>query len=198
MTDIQRQCSACGSAFTAHRKKAYRCRPCDARRVREWGAKKAAGLTGSARVNDLSSLKSRTLVTADGCWEWQGKVIYSGYGEAHYQNRQMQAHRAMWLASGRPIPNGLQLDHLCRNRRCCNPDHLEPVTCAENIRRGWAARGRNPLADRCGRGHRYDDGNTYYHRGQRYCRACNRLHAANSRARQQRRGLPHPDVGTPQ
>lgn len=71
-----------------------------------------------------------------GCWNWNMSTYPSGYGCVGYQGRLHPAHRVSWMESRGEIPEGLFLDHLCRNKRCVNPDHLEPVTNAENIRRG--------------------------------------------------------------
>lgn len=79
-----------------------------------------------------------------GCWTWTGRIT-KGYGEHIYREggrkRYIGAHRAVYLASGREIPDGLQLDHLCRNTVCVNPEHLEPVTGKENVRRAMEATG---------------------------------------------------------
>lgn len=72
------------------------------------------------------------------CWTWIGSTD-RGYGVFGAQGRYFRAHRWAWEALVGPIPEGLHLDHLCRNPSCVNPDHLEPVTQAENIRRGHAA-----------------------------------------------------------
>lgn len=74
-----------------------------------------------------------------GCWNWIGRVDRYGYGCLRLQltgrRRQLGAHRAAWIAFRGPVPDGLTIDHLCSNVLCVNPDHLEPVTNAENIRR---------------------------------------------------------------
>ena len=72
------------------------------------------------------------------CWEWTGSND-RGYGMFRLDGRTVRAHRWAWETLVGPIPRGLHLDHLCRNPPCVNPDHLEPVTQPENIRRGHAA-----------------------------------------------------------
>lgn len=79
-------------------------------------------------------------VDASGCWLWLGAINSDGYGRMRdprtSYGRMMQAHRFFYEQVRSPIPEGLQLDHLCRVRRCVNPEHLEPVTSRENVRRG--------------------------------------------------------------
>ena len=75
--------------------------------------------------------------TTTGCWEWQGTKDRAGYGRFGSGKRGTNiVHRIAYLALVGPIPEGKELDHLCRNRGCCNPDHLEPVTHRVNLQRG--------------------------------------------------------------
>jgi hypothetical protein len=118
-------------------------------------------------------------VDAEGiCWIWTGAVSSSGYGVIG-RGRKGEGfaftHRAAWELLVGAIPPDLILDHLCRVKTCCNPDHLEPVTRAENARRGargpgWAAR----QITHCVHGHEFTAANTMICRTQRRCRTCDR------------------------
>ena len=76
------------------------------------------------------------------CWQWRGAVSGNGYGTFRFEGRIIRPHRFIYEALVGPIPDGLVIDHLCGNRLCVNPDHLEPVTNGENLRRGGAPHGR--------------------------------------------------------
>ncbi len=116
-----------------------------------------------------------------GCWNWQGGIV-CGYGSVFHERKTKRVHRVVWQLNRGPIPTGLELDHLCRNRRCCNPDHLEPVTRSENALRSPLVR-RPPLKTHCPQGHEYSPENTLVRKngGGRTCRICARAHGRKSR-----------------
>jgi hypothetical protein len=119
-----------------------------------------------------------------GCWIWTASTTPAGYGKVRINGQLRYAHRVAYERHMGPIPEGLELDHLCRVRRCVNPAHLEPVTHRENMLRGEGVGSRCAAVTHCPQGHPYDEANT--HRtttGRRKCRACNRIRAAARRAR---------------
>lgn len=113
---------------------------------------------------------AKVRLTPFGCWEWTAGQSHTGYG----QHGKHLAHIYVWELLVGPVPPGLELDHLCRNTLCVSPEHLEPVTHAENVRRGRS--GRWQLAKtHCGQGHKFSPENTYVPpRGGRSCRECTR------------------------
>lgn len=126
----------------------------------------------------------------DGCWLWTGAKTNGGYGHFWRGDRQVVAHRWSYEHLVGPVPDGLDLDHLCRNRSCVNPDHLEPVTRSENLLRGETGKHGNeglnsaPAINRnkthCKHGHAFTPENTYISTNKRKgtkhraCRACHR------------------------
>jgi hypothetical protein len=113
-------------------------------------------------------------VDAGDCWQWTDSLATNGYGAFRTPSGSVRAHRWAYEHLVGPIPDGLQLDHLCRNRGCVNPDHLEPVTLGENVRRG-AAGAHLRARTHCPQGHEYTPENTYVRAGnRRRCRECDR------------------------
>lgn len=114
--------------------------------------------------------------TSGPCWEWTATRNHLGYGQiwSGPRGRLLMAHRAAYELLVGPIPEGLELDHLCRNRACVDPDHLEPVTHAENMRRApYDAPASKRAKTHCPKGHPYSGSNLYVNpKGSRECRAC--------------------------
>lgn len=105
------------------------------------------------------------------CWEWTGARHSGGYGHLGRDGTTHYAHRYAYEQLVGPIPSGQQLDHLCRNRVCVNPDHLEPVTRRANILRGYSPAARHARAEMCAQGHPLDGLRAT---NKRWCRACDR------------------------
>lgn len=120
----------------------------------------------------------------EGCWNWTG-VLLRGYGQFAYRRRMVLAHRFAYELLVGPIPDGLVIDHLCRNPRCVNPAHLEPVTPRENVLRGVGPSAVHAVKTHCIHGHPFDEANTYIRTRNgtkiRDCRACNRERQARLR-----------------
>lgn len=117
------------------------------------------------------------------CWLWTGAKNRGGYGVINRGRRfgTVVVHRAVWELLVGPIPEGTELDHVCRVRACCNPDHLEPVTRAVNVARG-SQRAGAPRKTHCKSGHRFTPENTLPNGDHgRACREC--VNAANRRYR---------------
>jgi hypothetical protein len=113
------------------------------------------------------------------CWRWTGAKDSHAYGNVRVQGRVRKAHRVIYERLSGPMPPDLECDHLCRDRACVHPEHIEPVTHAENARRGdgsWMPGERQRTKTHCKRGHSYSSENTYSQpsTGGRLCRACDR------------------------
>jgi hypothetical protein len=153
--------SVCSGCHGPKDFRAQRCRTC-------WREScKRAALLPKLDVRDRFMEKVDKTET---CWLWRAFIEPKGYGRF----RQKLAHRVSYEMHVGPIPDGLTLDHLCRVRHCVNPAHLEPVTAAENTRRGKEA-----TKTHCKHGHLFDEANTIHivdraKGGKRACRTCAR------------------------
>ncbi len=115
----------------------------------------------------------------EGCWLWLGRKESKGYGQFECKGIFNVAHRFAYELLLGPIPEGLTLDHLCRNRACVNPAHLEPISNRENILRGNGLTARYARQTHCLRGHPFDLFNTHFRPdGRRRCRRCVRERSA--------------------
>ena len=129
---------------------------------------------------------------AVGCWMWTGSTSNGGYGAFFpAEDEAVGAHRFAYELVKGPIPEGRQLDHLCRNRLCVNPDHVEPVTQHENLLRGEGFAGINSRATHCPKGHPYSGENLYVRpdRPGRGCKECKRESVRKWMRRQHEMGL---------
>lgn len=118
------------------------------------------------------------------CWLWVGAHVPDGYGSFSLPGRpQVGAHRVAWELVNGPIPEGRQIDHLCRRPGCVNPGHMEVVTLAENVLRGEGPTARNARKSHCDAGHPLEGDNVRTTKeGWRRCRACQRDWARKARA----------------
>ncbi len=158
---MNRICERCGNKFW---------RQARAGRTERYCSRRCGGLAHE-QVRDACFRKKYFVNEDTGCWIWTGVVQKSGYarfGAGGVSGRNVLGHRWSYERHVGPIPDGYEIDHLCRNKSCVNPEHLEAVTHAENARRSKARMF-------CKRGHRMLGVNLYEHEGKRRCNACQKL-----------------------
>lgn len=136
---------------------------------REWAAGIRRGPPATVQMGKFLALLVAN--PPNQCWVWEGSKQGRSphfYGCLRYKGRRRQVHRLAYELIKGPVPDGLELDHLCRNKLCFNPAHLEPVTHAENVARA--------TLERCRNGHEYTPENIYIRPsdGRKRCRACAR------------------------
>lgn len=133
-------------------------------------------------TNDEFYRFTEKFTMGDDCWQWHAGKQGKGYGVFKAGGRQQMAHRVSYSEFVGEIPEGLQLDHLCRNTSCVRPSHLEPVTSKENLRRGTSPSALNGQKSECPNGHPYSGDNLYAnpYTGRRHCRTCRRAHDRES------------------
>lgn len=134
--------------------------------------------------NTIGSLLSKVEIWQGiDCWLWPGLLTKGGYAVVSYQGKMQCLHRIIYSYFKGPIPEGYELDHICRIRHCCYPEHLEPVTRQENQRRGKgtapgtvAAAAKARAETHCRQGHEFTPENTRVNSiGRRRCRTCERI-----------------------
>lgn len=133
-------------------------------------------------VNPWKRFVERYEVSSDGCWLWKGRLD-NGYGSLWVNKKQkLGAHVFSYMVHNLTlVPEGLCVDHLCRNRSCVNPEHLEQVTLKENVLRGVGPSAVNAKKTHCINGHEFTEENTYRYSRGRACKECQR--ASNRKAK---------------
>jgi hypothetical protein len=132
---------------------------------------------GEVTSSPFAAVEPRLKVLPNGCWEWTGARANTGYGVVTWRYKTLYVHRVVYEHYKGPVPESLELDHLCRNRACANPDHLEAVARVENTRRGNHPSSVIARSGMCSKGHPMTPENTMFVRtrpGRRICRECKR------------------------
>lgn len=140
------------------------------------------------RLQDSDLLRFyRKLDRIDGCWIWNGKKARNVYGGFYFLGKWLMAHRVSYEHFIGVIPEELVIDHLCRNKLCVNPDHLEAVSGTENTLRGIGPTAINAAKTECIWGHEFSEENTRVDKhGYRICRTCQRVRKQSWKNKQQK------------
>lgn len=108
----------------------------------------------------------------DKCWIWKGAVDAHGYGSFVIEGLTKKSHRVSYEMSKGEIPEGLVIDHICKNKLCVNPEHLRAISRVENVMIGDGPTAKNARKTHCNRNHPLSGSNLYTYKGKRYCKAC--------------------------
>lgn len=138
----------------------------------------------------IDRIFERIKILDNGCWEWQGALSSTGYGNITHERKQYQPHRVAYELEKGNIPRGMHIDHTCKYRRCINPEHLELVTPTENTRRGGmrdALLRRHAARTHCDKGHLLTPDNIAHIYGPKRCLTCvqDAARRGNAKARAQ-------------
>jgi hypothetical protein len=134
--------------------------------------------TGSMRTPLVRLMEKLSIDAASGCWTYTGSERSQGYGLFLYEGNRVSAHRAAYMILVGAIPDSGVVHHLCRNRRCCNPAHLQLTTPSEHPLLDPTIVQKNKEKTHCIRGHEFTPENTYVFSEGRACRECRRLEKA--------------------
>lgn len=146
------------------------------------------------RRTPLERFIAKTRITESGCWEWTASKVHDGYGWFSEGGHNVRAHRWAYEQFRGPIAPNMTIDHLCKNRGCVNPAHLEAVSIRENLLRGDTFQAANSQKTHCPQGHPYDKANTRYKKRRdglvRICKVCEAVGAHRRQVAKPKRGRP--------
>lgn len=146
-----------------------------------------AGICVGRKKQDIDiRFNSKISITSEGCHEFTGGISGNGYGAFWLNGKTVSAHKFAYERKFGIVQNGLELDHLCRNRKCANPDHLEPISCKENLLRGETFNAANAAKTHCPKGHTLVENNLVSYalkRGMRTCKKCKNIRQLGYSAR---------------